>query len=453
MLSHFKNAKWMDTSGKMVVLAVPIVFSHVIEGLYPFVNTMIAAELGHIALAASGLAGAVFIFLMGFGWGLITSVGVLTAHDVGAGKPERTGVILKSSFLACLMVALVVMVLLSITGPVLLALGQDKAVVADSVLYFNGLRYGVLADFLKFAIFQYMIAFNKTHVAVIVHLISLPVLIVLNNALVYGFGPIPAMGMEGLGYGTAITYWFAFSAMLLYVWINPDFSMLKVKNTWNTYLMILWHVLRLGMPIGAMYTVEIAFFAVITLLMGRLGVEILAAHQIASQMLGMTILAAYGFAEAVSILVAKAAGGRDRIGVMQASLVGICFSVCTMLLVALAYWLLPNTLISFDLDVYDPSNEQVVGFAIGFLALCGIFQLIDAARLVMASALRGLQDSQYPMWIAAVSFWLIGLPIGYYLAFIYGLGGKGLWYGMICAVIVSLVFQCVRFLGRWKTLK
>lgn len=438
---------WLPTFKATTLLALPILFAHVIEGFFPFINTLLAARLGHEALAAAGLVGAIFICVMGFAWGTTTAVGIMTAHNLGAKQADKTGHVLKACFIFCLVFTIPASILFWNMKPILLTLGQEPGVVEHAAAYFKGLSFGLAADFGKFAIFQYLAAYGRPRVAVITHLVALPLLIGLNICLMWGYGPFPELGMFGLGVGTSITYWFAFSLMLAYVLFKKPYCLaIRIHTSMKTMIATFKEMLKLGMPIGMMFLIEITLFMVVALLMGRLGTITLAAHQIAMQMLGITILFAFGFAEAVTILVGKAAGGKNLVLAREVSMVGMGISLTIMLLVALSHWFLPEAIIGFDVDVADPLNEELVAFAIGFLMLSALFQLFDSARIVAAGALRGLKDSQYPMWVALISFWFIGLPIGYYLAFYLNWGGMGLWGGLIAAVAVSLVLQFRRLM-------
>ncbi len=445
------SIKTFKTFKTTTVLALPMLFAHVIEGFFPFVNTLLSARLGQEPLAAAGLVGAFFICMMGFGWGVTTSVGIMVSHHLGASRPNQTGHVLKACFVFCGLFSIVAMTLFWNMKPILLAFGQDPVVVEYAAAYFAGLAFGLPADFGKFAIFQYLAAYDRPRVAVITHLISLPLLIGLNICLIWGYGPFPELGMFGIGIGTAITYWFAFIAMLLYVLFKKPYCLaIRIRTSFNVLMSTLKEMWKLGAPIGLMFLIEITLFMVVALMMGHLGTATLAAHQIALQMLGITILFAFGFAEAVTILVGRAAGAKNLILAREVSMMGMSISLIIMILVALAHWLLPETIIGIDLDVHDPLNEEVVAFAIGFLMLSGLFQLFDSARLVVSGALRGLKDSQYPMWVSLITFWFIGLPIGYVLAFYLDWGGMGLWAGLIAAVALSLGLQFRRLMKQLK---
>lgn len=445
MFARTKRFSWFNSLKTTTLLALPILFAHLIEGLFPFINTLLAARLGPEALAAAGLVGAAFITFMGFGWGLITSIGILSAHLIGSNEPLASGRVLKSGLMLSVLYGLPVMVLFYYIKPILLMLGQDPSVVEYTHLYLRGLMWGVIADVAKFGIFQYLAAFDKPRFAVITHLVALPLLIALNSALVWGWGPFPQLGIYGIGLGTSIIYWGSFALMFSFVLCREPFkSAFMAKAKIGEYWQTLKEQLKLGAPIGGMFLIEIAFFATVALLMGRISTQALAAHQVAVQMLGVTMLIAFGFAEAVTILVGKASGS-DNFGLAkETSLVGIVISVLLMALVGFVYWFKPLLVIGFDLDLTDPINEEVIGFAVGFLSMCALFQVFDAARIVASGALRGMKDSQFPMWVAFISFWMIGLPMGYWLAFTFDWGGMGLWVGMLLAVIVSLILQGYR---------
>lgn len=430
---------WISCTKETTILALPILGAHVIEALIPFLNTAMAASLGEVSLAAAGLAGSSFFAFMGFCWGVIASVGIITANKIGESNSHRTtGMILWSGMITSIMLSLPVMLIFHHMHSFWLYWGQDSAVTAAAQQYINGLSLAVIADLAKFAVFQYAIACNKPRIPLIGNIISIPLLLILNYFL------IPQYGIYGIGLGTAVTYWLVFGMMFVYLLTSEHFkSPLLQTHAPVIYLKSCIEQLRLGIPIGLMFSIELLFFMVFALLMGSISQVALAANQIAMQWMFFTIMLAYGFTEAVTILVAKANGSGSLQLVKRYATAGIVLATASTLLVTSIYWFAPALIVKFDLGSQNvPSG--LVEMAIKMLMFCGIYQVLDCIRIVISGALRGMNDSQYPMWMAVISFWVVGLSAGYMCAFIFHWHETGLWIGLIIAAMVNILLQYYR---------
>jgi MATE family multidrug resistance protein len=111
--------------------------------------------------------------------------------------------------------------------------------------------------------------------------------------------------------------------------------------------------------------------------------------------------------------------------------------------VAICYWVFPNIIIGFDLDLSNPSNQQVITYAKQFLGIAAIFQLLESIRITLFGSLRALKETHFTLLTSIISLWLIALPLGYLLVKV-GLGAMGLWYGLCLGAACSAV------LLRWR---
>lgn len=119
--------------------------------------------------------------------------------------------------------------------------------------------------------------------------------------------------------------------------------------------------------------------------------------------------------------------------------------MAAMALVMLAF---PKLLIGVFVNIADPANAAVVGWAVTFLVFAAMFQIVDGAQAVAAGMLRGLHDTNVPMLYAAIGYWGVGLPLGALLAFQFGLGGSGIWIGLFVGLAVVAVLLLYRWLNR-----
>ncbi|MGL5742855.1 MAG: MATE family efflux transporter [Legionella sp.] len=186
-------------------------------------------------------------------------------------------------------------------------------------------------------------------------------------------------------------------------------------------------LLRIGIPLGIMYCIEIGFFFVMILIIGSLGSSLLAANQIVLQYLCILMSVIFSIAQAITVRMGHLLGKGEVHTARNAGYVGLVVSVIFMVVVALVYWFFPQHLIAIDFDPHSPNNKEVVYFAIQLLAVSAVFQILESARIALFGALRALKDTRYTLFVSVIRFWGIALPVGYVLATQLHFGGAGLW--------------------------
>jgi MATE family multidrug resistance protein len=185
-------------------------------------------------------------------------------------------------------------------------------------------------------------------------------------------------------------------------------------------------------------------------LMGLIGEDALAAHAIAIQIAALSFMVPLGLGQAVTVRVGLALGRGDGPGIARAGWTAFAMGVCFMALMALLMVAAPRLLIGAFLDIGDPANGPVVTLAVSFLAVAGLFQIVDGAQVVGAGMLRGLHDTKMPMLFALVGYWLIGLTTGVLLAFPAGWGGVGIWLGLAAGLAIVAVLIMLRWRRRTR---
>jgi multidrug resistance protein, MATE family len=426
--------------GQLIWLACPILIAHMVEAFIPFINNMLAGRQGPLALAAAGLATNTFFTVMGFGWGIIVSVGILTSHQLGKTQNSlETGAILKSSLLTSLLISLPIMGLMKSMEPLWLLAGQSAEIAHLGQSFLDGLIWVVFADLAKFSVFQFAIAHHKPGVPLIANLLSIPLTWLVNIPL------ITHWGLYGLGIGTALVYWLVFALLWLYLRLSSRAfrQCLKKSLSWQDYKQHCGQQLKLGIPMGIIVSIELFFSMAMGILMGQIGTDPLTAHQIAMQWLWFTIMAAVGLSEAVTILVARASIWRDTFSMLRFIRAGVTLTTITMLAVACLYWFAPQAIIHLDLAP-QYQTTGLIKLTSMVLMLCGFYQILDGIRIIFTGGLRGLADTQYPMWLSLIAFWLIGFPTAYGAAFFLGWHSIGLWSGMIFTQIIMIILQYYR---------
>ena len=184
-------------------------------------------------------------------------------------------------------------------------------------------------------------------------------------------------------------------------------------------------LIGLGLPAASQVTLEVGVFAAATALAGRLAPASLAAHQIAINIASFTFMVPLGIASAGAVRVGHAVGRRDAAGAARAGWTALLFGALFMAGAAAVFLLIPRVLIgAFTSDV------SVLRIGTSLLFVAAVFQLFDGVQGVATGVLRGLGDTRTPMLWNLAAHWFIGLPLGYALCFIAGLGVIGLWWGL-----------------------
>ncbi len=261
----------------------------------------------------------------------------------------------------------------------------------------------------------------------------------LNWLLIYGAGPIPALGVNGSGIATALACLAMPLAMLLCYARLPSLRLAGLFTT-GMEAGAAATALRLGLPIGTTMLAEAGLFVAVSLLMARLGESVVAAHQVAINVASIAFMIPLGIALATTVRVAFFAGAAQPRLARRAGWSGMGLGFANALLNA-AVMLLGGSLL---VRAYT-ADAGIAAQATGFLALAAAFQIFDGVQVTASGALRGLHDTRRPMFITLAAYWLVGMPVAWWLAFGLGLGPNGLWWGLTAGLAAAAFGLAARF--------
>jgi MATE family multidrug resistance protein len=189
---------------------------------------------------------------------------------------------------------------------------------------------------------------------------------------------------------------------------------------------------------------EMGVFALAAYFMGWIGAPAVAAHAVALQCAALTFMVPLGLGQASTVRVGLALGRNDAAGVTRAGWTAWIIGVGFMAAMAILMWAFPHWLVTLFLNDV-PSNAVVIGLAVTFLRVAAAFQLVDGAQVIGAGMLRGLHDTRWPLLFALVGYWVVGLGIGWWLAFGADWKGLGIWIGLA----TGLASVAALMLARW----
>jgi multidrug resistance protein, MATE family len=435
----------------LLLLSLPIIGGHLAQMLLHVTDTVMMGWYGVTELAALVLAASAFFFLFILGSGVgIGLMGMLSASlgrgdEVQVRRDTRMGLWLSIAY------GILVLPALIWSGPVLLALGQKPELATLAQDYLRIAGFGMVPALIVMVLRSYFAALERASVVLWVTLGAVVMNAGLNWALVFGHWGAPELGVRGSAIATLGAQVLSAVALIGYaVWLPATRRFHLFGRFWRPDWGTMGQVLRLGIPAGMTAIAESGMFIAAALMMGWVGKVELAAHGIALQVGGLAFMLYMGISNAVTVRLGKAFGERDRAameGVVKASLLltlGICGLVITGFLLA------PRVIIGTFLDEGQADVAAILDFGTRLLAIAALFQLFDALQVLALGFLRAVQDAKVPMGLAAVSYWGVGLPCSYVLAFPMGMGGIGLWIGLVVGLAAAAVLLMIRFFrGGW----
>ncbi len=405
-------------------VAWPIVVGMLTYTAMGVADTIVVGWLGTTEIAAVGLATTAVFLFNSFFVGTIHGVKVVVAQKTGANdhaaaaRAGWTGALLAVPF------GLAVIGFSSFDEELFAMLGPANVGAVASVYF--GVR--VLASvpwYILIAFSDYFQGTGDTRTPMHVNLVVNGLNIALDVVFVFGLGPIPAMGVAGAAWATvaaSVVGWALITALFLRR-VGARSLVVRAEE--------LREVLRLGLPIGVRYLLDVAGFAVFTALIADMGEDELAANQIAIKVLSVSFLPGYGLSEATTILAGNyfGAGKAHRIGDVFRSATVLATGV--MGTFAIVFWVFPEELMSIFM-----SSDEVARLGAQVLFVAAFFQLVDAVAFTSMGALNGLGRTQYTMYASIGSKWLVMVPMAWLLAVYFELGLVGAWLGLTAEIFV-----------------
>ena len=279
-----------------------------------------------------------------------------------------------------------------------------------------------------------------------VTLVSVGLNACLNWALIFGNWGAPELGVQGAAIATLSVQ--ITGAVLLASYAGTQRALRQFElfhRFWRPDWQAMAKVFRLGLPIGLTGLAEGGLFQASALMMGWLGAAALAAHGIALELAALTFMVHLGLSNAATVRVGRADGARDVRALRDAALTGVVMSLAFAAAMVVLFLAIPGPMVALFLDPAKPGSAEIIAFGAKLLAVAALFQMFDAMQVMALGLLRGVQDTRVPMWLASISYWLIGIPASYVLAFPLGLGGVGLWFGLVVGLAAASTLLMARF--------
>lgn len=434
-----------------LVLGLPLAGSALAQMALHVTDVVMVGWYGVLPLAAVVLGASSFFIIYVLGSGFAKAVMPMVASALARGdeaqvrRDTRMGLWLSIGF------GLLLLPVFWKSGAILLALGQDPEVAAIAEGYLQVVGFGLVPALCVTVLQSYLSALGRTQVVLAVTLAAVGLNIAVNWLLIFGNWGFPELGAQGSAVATIMAQIVSLVALGLYAGLLPDLGRFHLwQRFWRPDWQAMGQVWRLGVPIGLTGLAEGGLFQASALMMGWIGTAELAAHGIALEVAALTFMLHVGLSSAATIRVARFDGVGDRAELRRAARVAIVISLGVALASVALFLAIPGPIVALFLDLEKPESAAILAYGTVLLAVAALFQLADGMQVVALGLLRGIQDTRVPMWLAAVSYWLIGIPCSYFLAFQMGYGGVGLWFGLVIGLVCAAGSLMWRF---WRLAK
>lgn len=424
---------------EVIHVSWPLVVGMLSFTIMDVTDTLMVGQLGTTELAAVGMSTSVMFLINSFFIGFFESVKILVSQAIGANQPKMAKEAGWHGLLIALPMGVLVVGITYLAPAIFDFFGGPESLQEMSEHYFGLRLWASPFWFITLVLSSYYQGTGNTKLPMQVNLFMCIFNVIVNQILIFGLGPIPAYGIDGSAYSTILSD-FLGMLFILTLFIRDIGLMFSIRFS------ILKKLFSLGIPVGIRWLLDTGGWTFVIGMIAKLGEVPLAANQIATKIMCLSLLPVYGISEAACILAGQCAGAGDYPALKRSYWSTIQISVGIMFITGLAFILVPMPMVSLF-----QKNTDVLVMACEILILVGCYQVLSALSLVTAGALNGTGDTKFTMVLLILSTWLVMVPGAYYLGVVLNLGVFGMWLSLIAHETVLVVATQWRFHSeRWK---
>lgn len=430
--------KLKDHLLKNLSLSFPIMISqlgHITVGVF---DSLMIGKVSVSQLAAVSLATSIFSFILLFCIGL--SYGITPLISSSDRGKKYVSSILYNGMLVNVISSILLVSFVILTKHLLSYLGQDEEVLFHTYSYLDIICISLIPLILFQTFKQFIEGLGFTKPSMYISVISNVINIVLNAVLIFGLFGFPRLEIIGAAYATLISRVIMFLLILIYCLNDRRFSKYILKRKFLVNLNHIKDIFRIGFASGLQYIFEVGAFSVATVMTGSIGAIHLAAHQIALNLASISYMIASGIGSASMISLSYYDGKRNFEDMRRSGFASFLLVFILMIVSALVFIIFRNYLPVLYVD-----DSSVINIASTLLIIAGLFQISDGIQAVGLGILRGIRDIKKPTVVTFISYWIISIPLSYFLGIEYGYGVYGIWIGLSVGLTLAAIFHVTRF--------
>lgn len=415
---------------------MPIITGQIGQMLFGVGDIIVAGHYSSQAVAAIGVAAAIFAPFLMIGIGILLCTGPMASEIKGQGKTDST--LLYNSLIIATGCAFFIMTALLIMAYNIEWLGLNPEIAPTVALYLKWTAFSLWPALIFQATKEYLQAEGKTYVSNGLILFFNLVNVALCFVFMFGRGPIPEMGVLGAALVTSFCRIMMAICLFLYMKKVCHFETKKNNDT-------LKKILKLGLPISFTILCEVLVFTTVTILVGKMSLVASASQSLVINFTSLTFMVPLAIGSSVSVLVGEQLGKKSIQGIIDYSEGALFLALMIQFIFAGLYLTIPGKILGIA-----SSDPALISYASALLFWVGLFQLPDGTQVVLSGVMRGLQETKIPMILGFISYWVIGLPIGCYFTYKQGLEARGLWMGLaigllcMCCLLILLYREKIK---------
>lgn len=407
---------------ELLNIALPIILGNLGFILIGAGDVLIAGRHSTDTLAAISIATAISNCIMTFGIGLIASVSPILSNFRGEKKSAKKYFFPTIRF--AMVLAVITMVIVLACVPVIDYLHFDAKLVPDIKDYMVITAFSTFGAYLHAALKEYLQAFEVVLFPNLVTVFCVFLNIALNILLVFGFGPIPALGAIGLAIASFTVRYVMGFALLVYCFIMMKFRDYEDKDYYRS-------LLKVGLPISLAVLVEFVAFNITAILMGRVSGVYAAAQNLVCTLTTISFMVPLAISNAIAVKVGFANGACNYFDLKKYAKIGIFMCVAFMTFSAVIFSSFPDFLVGLF-----TKDAELIKIGIPVLYVMAVFQIFDGLQVALAGIFKGIKKTKIVLISNFVGYWLISIPVGCLLAFHFGFNLIGFWYGLLSAAVI-----------------
>ncbi len=432
-----------------LVLGLPLVGAQVAQIAIGVTDTIMIGWLGAQPLAAGVLGTQLFFMVYIFGAGLAFAVIPISANALGSGDERAVRRCVRMGLWAVSIFSVFGLAVMMQSKAIYIFLGQELENIVLAEGYLRIAMWGILPSLLGTTLRSFLTALELAKIVLFATIGGVVLNIVLNYILIFGHFGAPRLELVGAAWASLGTQTLILVILIGYIYIKKQTREYRIfSRIWISDWPAMAELIRLGTPMSIAILAEVGLFHAASIMMGWIGTIPLAAHGVALQIAAVAFMIPLGFGNAATVRIGNAFGKNNIPAVGRAGYAALFVVLLITIFVALLLLFFPYYLSSLFVDMKNPDAAQVLAYAVPLILVASAFQFADSLQGVLIGALRGLKDIKVPMKLGIISYWLVGVPSAYILAFPLKLGGVGLWIGLAFGLTVASVLLLWRFYHR-----
>ncbi|APC47388.1 MATE family efflux transporter [Virgibacillus halodenitrificans] len=423
------------------VILIPILITQVSMYMMNIFDTVMSGRASAEDLAGVAIGSSLWVPIFTGVNGILLAITPIIAHLTGAhSNKEISNKVQQGIYLSVALSIVVFIIGAFALNPVLEIMDLEPKVRHIAKYYLIALGSGLIPLFIFNTLRCFIDALGQTRISMVIILISLPLNLLFNYVFIFGKFGVPAFGGIGAGIATSITYWLVCIIALGVVYRVAPFRQFHVFSNWIKPSIQAWREqLKIGVPIGVAMFFETSIFSAVTLLMSVYSTYTIAAHQAAINFASLLYMIPLSVGMALTIAIGFELGGQRLKDARIYGYIGISGGLFIALFAGAVLYVTRD----WVAEMYN-SNPEVIELTKHFINYAIFFQLADAFGAPIQGALRGYKDVNVTLILALISYWIIGLPVGWILANYTSLEPFGYWVG----IIVGLSCGAIALLAR-----